>query len=278
MTDSRKVLQNSGDLHIHSRWSDGSLDVEHLIYLAAKRGIKYISITDHDFLHDFDSMRSFGEKYGVYLIFGVELSCMDYKRGRKVHVLCYNPKKPEILEPVCSEVLKSREESGKKIVSSIIEKYDVIPSLIEKYKSKSGCFFETNILHALAECGYSNVICGEFYNKVFKGDDKFNFHHTDVWEMLELIRKAEGKSILAHPSVHNSFELLDDLVLKKSIDGVEVWHPKNDNVESEKLYNIVKTNNLIATGGTDFHGLYGSSVVRIGDYHTPHLYIERILK
>ena len=278
MTESKKVLQNSGDLHVHSRWSDGSLDIEQVVYLAARRGVKYISITDHDFLHDFEAVKKIGDQHNVHLIFGVELSCMDYKRNRKVHIICYNPKKPEILKPVCDEVLKSRNESGKKVVGSIIEKYCVIPSLIEKYKSKSGCYFETNILHALAECGYSNMICGELYNKVFKGEDKFNFHHTDVWEMLSLIKKAEGKSVLAHPSVHNSFDLLDELVLKKVIDGVEVWHPKNGSFETEKLYNIVKTNNLIATGGTDFHGLYGSSVVKIGDYHTPHVYIEKILK
>ena len=49
-------------------------------------------------------------------------------------------------------------------------------------------------------------------------------------------------------------------------------------IEREKLYNIAKVNNLIATGGTDFHGLYGSAAVKIGDCFTPHVYVERILK
>ncbi|MBM4141270.1 MAG: DNA polymerase/3'-5' exonuclease PolX, partial [Nitrospira sp.] len=36
-----------GDLHVHSKWSDGSHDFEELIHEAKKRGYEYIAITDH---------------------------------------------------------------------------------------------------------------------------------------------------------------------------------------------------------------------------------------
>ncbi|MEW6163297.1 MAG: DNA polymerase/3'-5' exonuclease PolX [Nitrospirota bacterium] len=36
-----------GDLHVHSKWSDGSHDFEELIEEARKRGYEYIAITDH---------------------------------------------------------------------------------------------------------------------------------------------------------------------------------------------------------------------------------------
>ncbi|MBM4136716.1 MAG: DNA polymerase/3'-5' exonuclease PolX [Nitrospira sp.] len=36
-----------GDLHVHSKWSDGSHDFEELIDAARERGYKYIAITDH---------------------------------------------------------------------------------------------------------------------------------------------------------------------------------------------------------------------------------------
>ncbi|MEW6675122.1 MAG: DNA polymerase/3'-5' exonuclease PolX [Nitrospirota bacterium] len=36
-----------GDLHVHSKWSDGSHDFEELIDEARKRGYEYIAITDH---------------------------------------------------------------------------------------------------------------------------------------------------------------------------------------------------------------------------------------
>jgi DNA polymerase (family 10) len=36
-----------GDLHVHSKWSDGSHDFEELVEEAKKRGYEYIAITDH---------------------------------------------------------------------------------------------------------------------------------------------------------------------------------------------------------------------------------------
>ena len=36
-----------GDLHVHSKWSDGSHDFEELIDEAKKRGYEYVAITDH---------------------------------------------------------------------------------------------------------------------------------------------------------------------------------------------------------------------------------------
>lgn len=275
--ESEKILKSSGDLHLHTRNSDGSLDLEHVVYLAAKTKLGYISITDHDFLYDYFELEKLETKYKIKLIYGVELSCMDYKRNRKVHILCYNPKNLDVLKPYCEEVTKSRTMASEKFVDLIKNKYNFVPELIEKYRSNNGCIFETNILHALAECGYSNKVCGELYNEVFKKEEKLIFKHNDVIEILSAIKKAQGKSVLAHPSVHNSFELLDELVVDKKIDGVEVWHPKNSKIEREKLYNIAITNNLIATGGTDFHGLYNSYVIKIGECLTPKNYIERIL-
>lgn len=272
-----EILQNSGDLHLHSRYSDGSLDVEYILYLAKNAGIGYVSITDHDYLDSFEEIKSLANRYKINAIFGAELSCMDFKRNRKVHVLCYNLKSTETLRPYCSKVSEERLSSAKNVVKSIASKYNFIPELVEKYKSKDGYIFETHILHALAECGYSNKVCGELFNIVFKGEDKINFKHNDVFEMLSLIREAGGKSVLAHPSVHNSFELLEELATKNEIDGVEVWHPKNSVEDRERLLNIVRANNLIATGGTDFHGLYNSSVVKIGDFYTPPEYLKRIL-
>ena len=39
-----------GDLHCHTKLSDGSLGIEDLVLLAKKKGIETIAITDHDCL------------------------------------------------------------------------------------------------------------------------------------------------------------------------------------------------------------------------------------
>jgi DNA polymerase (family 10) len=42
-----ELIDIKGDLHVHSKWSDGSHDFEELIKEARKRGYGYIAITDH---------------------------------------------------------------------------------------------------------------------------------------------------------------------------------------------------------------------------------------
>lgn len=42
-----ELIDIKGDLHVHSKWSDGSHDFEELVDEAKKRGYEYIAITDH---------------------------------------------------------------------------------------------------------------------------------------------------------------------------------------------------------------------------------------
>ena len=37
-----------GDLHVHSRYSDGTLFVKELVPMAAKAGLSVMALTDHD--------------------------------------------------------------------------------------------------------------------------------------------------------------------------------------------------------------------------------------
>ena len=64
----------SGDLHCHTKLSDGTLGLEELIALAAKRGVETIAITDHDCLAGTVRAKIIGERNGVKVIPGVELS------------------------------------------------------------------------------------------------------------------------------------------------------------------------------------------------------------
>ena len=39
--------------------------------------------------------------------------------------------------------------------------------------------------------------------------------------------------------------------------------------QTEELRKICKKNNLLMTGGSDFHGMYNSKPIKLGDYTTP---------
>ena len=79
----------SADLHLHTRLSNGSLGIEDLVLLAKKRGVTTIAITDHDCLAGTVRGKVIGERHGVTVIPGVELSAYDSKHGKNVHILAY---------------------------------------------------------------------------------------------------------------------------------------------------------------------------------------------
>ncbi len=60
-----------GALHIHSTYSDGSKDVDFIVKQAAKAGLKWIILTDHNTLKP---MIHEGYQYGVCVIAGTEIT------------------------------------------------------------------------------------------------------------------------------------------------------------------------------------------------------------
>ena len=49
-------------------------------------------------------------------------------------------------------------------------------------------------------------------------------------------------------------DLVKHLAPSGLIDGIEVYHPRNTPEDQQVLLKLCEENNLIVTGGTDFHG------------------------
>jgi DNA polymerase (family 10) len=47
LPDLVQLSQLRGDLHVHTRWSDGHADIRTMALAARRRGLRYIAITDH---------------------------------------------------------------------------------------------------------------------------------------------------------------------------------------------------------------------------------------
>ena len=53
------------DLHLHTTYSDGDLDITTLLLEAKKRGIKTLAITDHETIIGLNGYKKAIEKYGI---------------------------------------------------------------------------------------------------------------------------------------------------------------------------------------------------------------------
>ena len=64
------------DLHVHSTASDGTLTPAQVAAEAKRAGLAAIALTDHDTVNGIEEALCAGEKNGVRVIPGVELSCV----------------------------------------------------------------------------------------------------------------------------------------------------------------------------------------------------------
>ena len=76
------------DLHTHSTYSDGLLSPATLVEEAASRGLRFLALTDHDTVAGIPEARAAGDRLGVEVIPGVELSAA-LGSGGEVHLLGY---------------------------------------------------------------------------------------------------------------------------------------------------------------------------------------------
>ena len=259
-----------GDLHCHSRISDGSLGLEEVITLAAKSGLKYLSITDHDTFAGVQRAVLIGNRMGVTIIPGIELSTFNYKTNKKVHLLAYLCDLPDRLERICKQTSDSRKQAANKMVGRLLREYPLPVDMIVKRSAGSTNFYKQHIMHALMEAGYTTQIFGPLYQELFGKDGKFLVEpeYPDTFEVIDEIKSACGISVLAHPPVYNTIDDIDSLVAA-GLDGLEVFHPRHTAEQSQLLQGIANKHNLLLTGGSDFHGMYNFSANIIGSVTVP---------
>lgn len=268
-----------GDLHCHSKLSDGSQGIEDIIVTSKKMGLEFVAITDHDTMSSHSRSKIVGERYGVQVIPAVEFSAYDHKRNRRAHILCYLPLKPDRLEGLCVKICEARKKSGNEMAKRVMKLFPISPENITKYSASSKSVYKQHIMHALMDAGFTTGIYGGLYDTLFSpknGSCYVETEYPEVREVIDLIRSAGGIVVFAHPAIYDSFELVKELIEEKRLDGIEVWHGKATQDDTAYLSALCDEYGLIKTGGSDFHGLYNSRPANVGKCTTPQESIDAL--
>lgn len=273
------------DLHCHTTISDGSLGISDIIKQADRDDVRYLAITDHDSLASLSRSAVLGKRYNVTVIPAAEFSAFDSARGRKVHILCYMPEKPDRLEGLCLRTSEGRMKLGKSIAMRVLEKYPITLESILRYSAGSKAIYKCHIMHALMDYGYTTNLYGDVYDEIFDAKNglcasqvrqEADFY-PDVRFVTTLIKASGGISVMAHPKVYDSMDLLEELAAEGAIDGAEVWHSSADETFRNQVTELAEQYGLITTGGSDFHGFYNHYAIQIGSNPTPEGELEKIL-
>ncbi len=268
------------DLHCHTKLSDSSMGIDDLIVLAQKRGINTIAITDRDCQAGTVRGKIIGERRGITVIPGVEISCYDSERDKYVEMLCYLSDSPDRLEGLCHRNIVTRKKQSQIMTLKIARKYPITPELVLKCATGSTAVFEQHIMHALMECGLTDKLYNELYYELFSPESPDNVlvkaNYPEPAEVIAAIHEAGGIAVLAHPSTEKDIEILRELAAKE-LDGVEVWHPSIDEEQKNKLMDIAREFNLLSLGGTEFMGMYSKQPVSLGEYETPDAAVKALM-
>lgn len=244
------------DLHLHTNLSDGLISPEEVVIKAKNRNCKIISITDHDLLNEYVDL---ADKYDIDIISGIEFNTSI----SNLHLLGYAVKNFELVdevmqnlriknEKVCLEVINLLRKDGFIISVDLIKKYlqdiDLDDPMLDKRK----------LVKYLMYMGYSNSIV-ETYATLIGKKQKYYVPNEKLTpeEIINLIEKSGGHTVLAHPNtVSNDKDLLVKILenLKNiGLFGIEVVNDKMKLSETEYYQSLAKRYELLETYGSDFH-------------------------
>jgi predicted metal-dependent phosphoesterase TrpH len=258
------------DLHLHSSVSDGVLSPAEIVTKAAELGLTTISLTDHDNVDGIAPAMKAAEKYSsLVFIPGLEIST-DTSTG-EIHVLGYyiDHTNPELLTKL-GKMRNSRLGRAQKM----IEKLSGMGMPIEwdrvKRLSGNGSVGRPHIAQALLEKGYIDTFKEAFTKYIaFGGPAYVPREKMTPSEAIDLITRADGLAVLAHPLGITNLDTLLKKLVKAGLTGLEVYYKDYTTEDRESLATMADKHGLIATGGTDYHGLDDSTEVMMGEAGVP---------
>jgi predicted metal-dependent phosphoesterase TrpH len=254
------------DLHMHSYYSDGYNSPEILINKADSRGIKILSITDHDSVNGISEAIEYASKLGIEVIPGVEIST-DI-RDTEVHILGYfvDPKNKDL-----EHYLNFFREERVKRAIRMVKKLNILGldlSIEDVFVfAKNSAIGRPHIAQALLAKGQVKSFFEAFYKYIGNHAPAYERKvHLSPQSAFKIISDAGGLSFIAHPG--NMPEILIKELIDAGVDGIEVIHPSHSPEQVRFYRGVVNEYFLLESGGSDFHGGKREDDENLGKYYT----------
>ena len=260
---------NRFDMHIHSYYSDGEYDIEKIIDLLKEHHIEYFSISDHDNIDSVFHIKDYDLK-GLTYIKGVEISSILDNKYR-LHILGYDfDEHHQEFNDLLNHLKIRRKKRFIELNELLKTQYNIylpddeINSILE-HVSIPG---KPHLGALLIKYNYVKTIKEAFDSYLKYLYPKYS-NNADATYVIDIIHKANGKAILAHPKkyenqYHIDFHIIMDRLRELGIDGIEIYNSLHNYDDCIRYHNYALEYNLITTGGSDYHGISVKPHVKIG--------------
>ena len=247
------------DLHTHTTASDGKLSSRELIDMSIMNGLEGIAITDHDSVSGISEAIKYSKGKNIEVVPGIEISCDCEGRTKDVHIvgMFIDYKNPEFGK-ISEQAKKNRKITAVKILDNLKDFGFDIP--IEDLE-KQNHFARPYIAELLMEKYPKDFPNWDFVFDEYlgsRGKIKVAPVAPEMKYAIDVIHSTNGIAILAHPGYfRDNDNYFIDKFIRLGGDGIETEtiYSSFDNPERlrEKYRKIAKENNLLISGGSDFH-------------------------
>lgn len=245
------------DLHIHSRYSDGTHTPAALIDLAVKRKLAAIALTDHDTMAGITEFLEYARGRELKVLGGIEISA--WHEEKTVHVLGYglNHTDPLLLARL-AELQAARHDRNRGIFEKL-RQLGIQAELTEIPQQENGQIGRPHIARLLVRKRIVRTIHEAFSRFLKRGGtayvESLRIHAADA---IRLVRDAGGLAMLAHPAITDpQLTAVPELIRQfKSVglSGIEAYYPTHTTRQTKALLQLAEEHGLLLCGGTDFHG------------------------
>ena len=253
----------SVDLHLHTTASDGRLTPTELVELTASKGLRTISVSDHDTTAGLEeAQRAVNRIPGMRLIPGIELSC-DVPGG-EVHMLGYFM---DIEDAGFQDMLAGFREGRLARGEGMVRKLAEFGMEIEWERvleiAGDASVGRPHIAQALVEKGYF-AEPSDAFREYLGRNGKAYVERSKLTppDAVKLLNDVGGVAVFAHPwferrgnepePEQSLIETVEELKAA-GLHGMEVHYSMYDEATVDWLADVARAYDLIPCGGSDYH-------------------------
>ena len=262
------------DLHLHTKFSDGTYTPEELVAQAKFHKLTAIALTDHDTVEGCARAAAVCAAAKIEFIPGSELT--SEHADVEVHILAYfvDTRNAELLAEM-AKFQTVRQNRIREMCAAL---------------NQLGVGLQAADVFALANCqspGRPHVaralVAGKFCRSLDEAFERFLKKDRPAYvpkfkmscpHAIELIHRAGGLAVMAHPALNRNDDIIPSVV-EAGLDGIEVFHTKHGPPANKRYMDIAKKHGLLVTGGSDCHGMSKGRPL-IGTVKLDYSYVEKM--
>ena len=246
------------DLHTHSLKSDGAQIPADVVRSAYAAGLTAMSLTDHDNIEGVPEAIAEGQRLGIEVIPGVELSAQS---DTELHILGYfidiHNKR---LNDAMAYALEVRDQRQEETCRKLNEQgFQITMEELRQEAHGNPVLCRAHFAQIMVRKGYAESVQQAFSRYLSVGCYAYSNRQALTGpEAVSLIREAGGIAVAAHLHLIK----MEDAPLKEylkalipyGLDGIEGYYTDYTPDMDRRYRAMAQELGLVISGGTDYHG------------------------